>query len=342
MSETISKRYNSIDIFRLVCAVLIVSIHTHPLSDINSFAGYFVSGIIARFAVPFFLVVSGYFYFDKLTKSGPKAIFAYLKKIILIYSIWSIPYLLLELVAHFKEEPVWNILGRFLVDYLFFGSRYHFWYFPALIYSVIIFTLLYMFFRKKSFPFILLSIILFVIGCLMSCYMDLGNQIPIIQQLNSLEKFYVIRRLFFTALPFLMLGSVIRAYSNVLLAWNRRTSIILLIASSVVYLAEMLFLYLIRNVEEVQCFSLYILVAMILIVLLQHPMKTKNKAGYYSRILANFTYFIHPLFIFGVQRASALIGHGIEEGTLMFLIVVALCFSIGLLLSKTPVRKWIA
>lgn len=342
MGETVLKRYNSIDIFRLVCAVLIVSIHTHPLSDINSFAGYFVSGIIARFAVPFFLVVSGYFYFDKLIKSGPKAIFAYLRKIILIYSIWSIPYLLLELTAHFKEEPIWNILGRFLLDYLFFGSRYHFWYFPALIYSVIIFTLLYMLFRKKIFPFIFLSIILFVIGCLMSCYMDLGNQIPLIQQLNSLEKFYVIRRIFFTALPFLMLGSVIKAYSSVLLDWNRRTSIILLSVSFALYLAEMLSLYFIRNVEEVQCFSLYILVAMILIVLLQHPMEIKNKMGYYSRLLANFTYYIHPLFIFGVQKVSAMTGHETEDGTLMFVVVVAVCIGIGLILSKTPIKKWIA
>ena len=312
------------------------------LSDINSFAGYFVSGIIARFAVPFFLIVSGYFYFDKLTKSGPKAIFVYLKKIILIYSVWSIPYLLLELVAHFKEEPIWNILGRFLVNFLFFGSRYHFWYFPALIYSVIIFTLLYTLFRKKIFPFVFLSIILFVIGCLMSCYMDLGNQIPLIQQLNSLEKSYVIRRIFFTALPFLMLGSVIKAYSSVLLTWNRRTSIILLVAFSALFLAEMLVLHFVFGVEEVQCFSLYILVAMILIVLLQHPVETKNKAGYYSRLLANFTYYIHSLFIFGVQRASAMIGYGIQDGTLMFLIVVALCPGIGLVLSKTPVRKWIA
>ena len=232
--------------------------------------------------------------------------------------------------------------GKIFSEFPIFWIEISFWYFPALIYSVIIFTLLYMLFRKKIFPFIFLSFILFVISCLMSCYMDLGNQIPIIKQLNSLEKSYVIRRIFFTALPFLMLGSVIRAYSNVLLAWNRRTSIILLIASSVVYLAEMLSLYLIRNVEEVQCFSLCILVAMILIVLLQHPMETKDKRGYYSRLLANFTYYIHPLFIFGVQRASALIGHGIEEGTLMFLIVVVLCFGIGLLLSKTPVRKWIA
>ena len=66
MSKVLIKRYNSIDVFRLVCAIMIVSIHTQPLSDINSFAGYFASGIITRFAVPYFFVVSGYFYYDKL------------------------------------------------------------------------------------------------------------------------------------------------------------------------------------------------------------------------------------------------------------------------------------
>jgi len=342
MSAVVSKRYNSIDIFRLVCAVLIVSIHTHPLSEVSSFADHLISGIIARFAVPFFLVVSGYFYFDKLNNAGPKAVFPFLKKIIIIYSIWSIPYLLLELAAHYNEQPVWNILSKFMIDFLFFGSRYHFWYFPALIYSVIIITLLFIIFRKKHFPYIIISIALFIIGCLMSCYTEWGNHIPLIQQMNAYEKFYVIRRIFFTGLPFLMLGAVIRGYSKTVFAVKKYRAFIMLAVASALYLTEMLVLYLVFNVEEVICFSLYPLVAMILIVLLQHPLKTKNKLGYNSRLLANFMYYTHPLFIFIIQRISKMMGHEIESGTIMFFLVVALCVIIGYLLIKTPIKKIIA
>lgn len=54
-------RINSIDIFRYICSVMVIAIHTAPFSDINEQLGYAFSQIIPRIAVPFFFAVSGYF-----------------------------------------------------------------------------------------------------------------------------------------------------------------------------------------------------------------------------------------------------------------------------------------
>ncbi len=61
-SETVSTRRNGgLDIFRLIAAFLVVAIHTSPLSSLNETADFILTRIIARIAVPFFLMVTGYF-----------------------------------------------------------------------------------------------------------------------------------------------------------------------------------------------------------------------------------------------------------------------------------------
>lgn len=64
--KKISNRNNSIDIFRFVCAIMVVMIHTNPFVDKNIYLGYIFSQIIPRIAVPFFFLTSGYFYIQKL------------------------------------------------------------------------------------------------------------------------------------------------------------------------------------------------------------------------------------------------------------------------------------
>lgn len=50
-----------LDIFRLVAALLVVAIHTSPLSSFNADADFFLTRVLARVAVPFFLMVTGFF-----------------------------------------------------------------------------------------------------------------------------------------------------------------------------------------------------------------------------------------------------------------------------------------
>ena len=55
------KNYAAIDNFRLVAALLIVAIHTGPLESFHSTADFLVTYCVGRIAVPFFLMVTGFF-----------------------------------------------------------------------------------------------------------------------------------------------------------------------------------------------------------------------------------------------------------------------------------------
>ena len=57
----INTRCGGLDYFKLIAALLVVAIHTSPLATLNADADFILTRVIARVAVPFFLMVSGYF-----------------------------------------------------------------------------------------------------------------------------------------------------------------------------------------------------------------------------------------------------------------------------------------
>ena len=68
-----SKRdFKGIDFFRFISAILIVAIHTSPLMSYSQTGDFIFTRIIARVAVPFFLMTSGYFLISKYTYNADK------------------------------------------------------------------------------------------------------------------------------------------------------------------------------------------------------------------------------------------------------------------------------
>ncbi len=57
---------NTINILRVICAYLVVAIHTHPFEDINIKIGFIATQVIPRIAVPFFLQFQDIFIIDIL------------------------------------------------------------------------------------------------------------------------------------------------------------------------------------------------------------------------------------------------------------------------------------
>ena len=55
----------ALDRFRLIAAVLVVAIHTSPLATWTQAGDFWLTRVLARVAVPFFLMVTGYFLGDR-------------------------------------------------------------------------------------------------------------------------------------------------------------------------------------------------------------------------------------------------------------------------------------
>ena len=60
-----SRRCPALDRFRLLSAVLVVMIHTSPLSSYTALGDFLLTRVLSRVAVPFFLMGSGYFLAQK-------------------------------------------------------------------------------------------------------------------------------------------------------------------------------------------------------------------------------------------------------------------------------------
>jgi surface polysaccharide O-acyltransferase-like enzyme len=147
-------RIQSIDTMRVVAIVAVIAIHTDaftgPASPIGTSLDLAtVVNQLARFAVPFFFIMAGYFWAQKVT--GPRAAYqptlAMARRALLIFVVWSLVYLLeTRLAESFFNGPsgpldqIYANIEKALsnpFNTALQGTKAHLWFLPALISSVI-------------------------------------------------------------------------------------------------------------------------------------------------------------------------------------------------------------
>ena len=154
----------TIEIFRLVSAILVVVIHTEPFFDINFHLGILFQ-VITNIAVPFFFCISGYFISMKI-REKENYIKNYSIKILKLYVFWSIVYFSYDFFyerIYIKGYSFLYAVASYLRHFIFSGSHGHLWFLPALICAVVLLN----YFIKKKASLNLISIIsigLFILG----------------------------------------------------------------------------------------------------------------------------------------------------------------------------------
>ena len=132
---TKNKGYIGIDYFRLIAALLIIAIHTSPLASFSEISDFILTRIVARVAVPFFLMTSGFFLISKYNHNAEKLV-AFVKKTALIYGAAILIYIPINIYnGYFKMD---NLLPNIVKDIIFDGTLYHLWYLPASIIGAVI------------------------------------------------------------------------------------------------------------------------------------------------------------------------------------------------------------
>jgi surface polysaccharide O-acyltransferase-like enzyme len=140
---------------RVLAIIAVIAIHTEAFSGQASPIGTAldlatVVNQLARFAVPFFFIMAGYFWAQKV--SAPRAVYqptlAMVKRALLIFVVWSLVYLLeTRLVESFfngPSGPLDQIYANFekalsnLFNTALQGTKGHLWFLPALISSVMV------------------------------------------------------------------------------------------------------------------------------------------------------------------------------------------------------------
>ena len=129
------KEYPAVDYFRLVAALLVVAIHTSPLASYSETADFILTRVIARVAVPFFIMTSGFFILSPHVRNLKKYD-NFLRKTIYVYVISMLLYLPVNIYNGYFQID--NFLPNLLKDIIFDGTLYHLWYLPASLAGVLI------------------------------------------------------------------------------------------------------------------------------------------------------------------------------------------------------------
>lgn len=167
-------RKKNIDLFRLIASLMIVAIHIYPFATINMDIDYTFTRILFRIAVPFFLMITGFFLLPKALSNKEK-LEKYTLKILKIYIISMLIYFPINIYnGYLKDIDVFTFLKDIFID----GPFYHLWYFPALMLGL---WITYYFIKKLRYPLVLF-LILYGIGLFGDSYYGLISSLPIVKE----------------------------------------------------------------------------------------------------------------------------------------------------------------
>lgn len=123
-----NKSYAGIDCFRMIAALLVITIHTSPLLSFSETGDFILTRVIARVAVPFFFMTSGFFLISRYTCNTEK-LKVFVKSTLQIYGIAILIYIPINIYNGYFSGN--NLLPNILKDIIFDGTLYHLWYLPA-------------------------------------------------------------------------------------------------------------------------------------------------------------------------------------------------------------------
>jgi serine/alanine racemase len=338
--------YAGIDWFRLIAAFLVVSIHTSPLADWNQTADFVFTRILARVAVPFFLMTSGFFLY---VKEGDGALpfgrlAAFQKKTAVLYAMAILLYLPLTIYNGTVQE--WKVLPNLLKDVFFDGTFYHLWYLPAAILGASIVWLLLKKGNAGQASFVCL--LLYLIGLFGDSYYGISEKIPFLKAVYQyVFRFsdYTRNGLFYTPIFFLM-GALYARQANRKEGTQRfrqvsgKKCIAGLALSFSLMLVEGLLLY---RFHLQQHDSMYFFLLPTMFFLFPCLLLFNKGKDYRSlRDLSMIIYLIHPAVLVGIRGFAKAVGLEsllIENSFLHFLTVALGSFIVAALLVRIGNRR---
>lgn len=125
------KKYPLIDVAKLYCAVLIVLIHALEIPEGHYLGNLFKSSLSSQ-AVPFFFIVSGFFFKKKwsITQDKKQFVKGYIKHLLMYYAIWvliSAPELFHQYVTKYSGSS-FAYIAALIFRRIFFAGYGVFWY----------------------------------------------------------------------------------------------------------------------------------------------------------------------------------------------------------------------
>lgn len=300
------QNYNFIDVVKLVCAALVVAIHVPPLTSVNWVLNFAVVNFISRIAVPYFFVSSAYFVFKKAynTPDGNldrSVIFAYVKKILRLYIIWSVIYAPFEyrnLLELSGGATVLQFLKYYIIKFIFSASYGHLWYLNAVIVAYILLFLMLAADIKPAF-IACFSLLMYCIGL---CAQSWFGFIEPLRQYPRLWSVLILPGKIFTTsrnglcegLLFVVIGRFFAVYD---IRMKLKTAVICFAGSFMLFAAEVFTLFRLAWIREYDMFFGIVPTVFFLFYISLNISLPNKKIYRKMRILSALVYFSHMIFV---------------------------------------------
>ena len=291
------RAYRGIDCFRLLAALLILAIHISPLSAYSATGDFILTRVLARTAVPFFWMTSGFFLLPDCPCRRDRLL-SFFKKTALLYGAAIVLYLPVNFyTGYFKMRP---LLPNLIKDLLFDGTMYHLWYFPASLLGAGIAWLAVK--RSGLRTALLLTAALYVVGLFGDSYYGVSAQLPLLKGLYGylFELFDYTRNGIFFAPLFFVLGGMLAAGASRL---SLRTSVLGFCGCLLLMLGEGLLL---RRLHWQRHDSMYVLLPACMYFLFHALTFWRGKRSRLLRTASLALYLLHPMAIVALRLLARL------------------------------------
>lgn len=298
------QKFGWLDRFRFIAALLAITIHTSPLASINEGADFFLTRVLGRIAVPFFLMVTGQFVaaeFMPPTSSNAPKLIKYLRKTSLLYVFCILLYLPIGIYAkHYQGIGLGTALRMLIFD----GTFYHLWYFPACIMGML---LIYLMSRKLSLRVMtILTSILYVIGLFGDSYYGLTQKVPALDAVYTagFQIFSYTRNGIFMAPLFLVLGIWMAKSEKDHRSIGLPISMSGLAISFAAMTAEA---FTLRHFQLQRHDSMYVALIPTMFFLYHCLMALPKESSKTYRTVSAWIYILHPAFIVVIRAVAKLL-----------------------------------
>jgi serine/alanine racemase len=298
-----------------------VAIHTSPLASISNIADFILTRVIARVAVPFFFMTSGFFLFSNGSAKEEK-IKRFLKKTSVIYLVTIVLYIPINFYAGYFYKK--NLLFNIIKDIIFDGTIYHLWYLPAAILGVALVSLLIKYMSlNRAF---IISCILYFIGVFGDSYYKIAAKSAVIKDVYKvifIFSDYTRNGIFFAPI-FLLLGSLVSKNIN---KFKKKEGLLYLYIFVALMMVEALLL---RNFNLMRHDSMYFMLIPCMYFLFSLIVSYKVSSRKEFRNISLLIYLIHPMVIIMIRGGAKFLGMKaiLVDNSIIHYILVTLCSGI--------------
>lgn len=300
----VKRNYFFIDVLKLLLAILIVMLHSNifPNSDDNSF-GSFLHKYIYVLVLPLFFSFSGFFFHNHTIASFP---WKKIKRVILLYLFWVIPN---SPTIYIKYNAV--PFGHILSGILFSGTFMTSWFLNAIIWCMIIDSLLSYLSPKVSF---------IGSGCVAIVSFLISNGVLVLPE--SVSNFFWMPFCFIPYYQYFFIGRLCRMFSM-----NR----------TIVYISfvAILFAFLTSSLNH---YMFWLLICSICLLLTQGLPFVENPIGVLFRKMSTIIYLSHPFVMISIKHLVGYMSYGVFLVVLVALFILSI--SIIKLEPKIPILKY--